>query len=84
MAYTLYFSKHAIKELEKINEPFYSSIKQAILDLSENPRPPGCKKLKGRSGWRIRVGNYRVIYDIFDNQLIVDIITLGHRKDIYD
>ena len=84
MAYTLYFSKHAIKELEKINEPFYSSIKQAILDLSENPRPPGCKKLKGRSGWRIRVGNYRVIYDIFDNQLIVDIITLGHRKEIYD
>ena len=84
MAYTLYFSKHAIKELEKINEPFYSSIKQAILDLSENPRPPGCKKLKGRSGWRIRVGSYRVIYDIFDNQLIVDIITLGHRKDIYD
>jgi len=80
MAYTLYFSKHAIKELEKINEPFYSSIKQAILDLGENPRPPGCKKLKGRSGWRIRVGNYRVIYDIFDNQLIVDIITLGHRK----
>ncbi len=84
MAYTLYFSKNAIKELEKINEPFYSSIKQAILDLSENPRPPGCKKLKGRSGWRIRVDNYRLIYDIFDNQLIVDIITLGHRKDIYD
>jgi len=42
------------------------------------------KKLKGRDGYRVRIGNYRVIYDIFDDQLVVDIIALGHRKDIYD
>ena len=84
MTYSLTFSRQASKELEKINEPFYSSIKQAIIGLSENPRPNGYKKLKGRDGYRIRVGNYRVIYNIFDNQLIVEIIALGHRRDIYD
>ncbi len=84
MVYTLNFSKLALKELEKINEPYYSSLKAAIVSLTNNPRPNGYKKLKGRTGFRIRVGNYRVIYDIFDNTLVVDIITLGHRKDIYE
>ncbi len=84
MAYSISFSKQALKELQKINEPFYSNIKYAIIDLADNPRPNGCKKLKGRDGYRIRIGNYRVIYEIFDAELIVDVITLGHRKDIYD
>ena len=84
MAYSVNFSKRAVKELAKINEPFYSNIKQTIRTLAENPRPQGYKKLKGRDGYRIRTGDYRVIYDIFDNELIMDIITLGHRKDIYE
>jgi mRNA interferase RelE/StbE len=83
MVYSLNFSKQALKELDEIHEPFYSNIKQAISDLAENPRPHGYKKLKGRDGYRIRVGNYRIIYDIFDTVLVVDIITLGHRKNIY-
>jgi len=84
MAYSVNFSKQAVKELAKINEPFYSNIKQAIKGLAKNPRPHGYKKLKGRDGYRIRTGDYRIIYDIFDNELIVDIITLGNRKDIYE
>jgi len=84
MAYSVNFKKHAFKELAKINEPFYSQIKQTIYTLADNPRPKGCKKLKGRDGYRIRVGNYRIIYDIYDSELVVDIIALGHRKDIYD
>ena len=84
MYYYLDFSKQALKELEIINEPFYSNIKDAILDLAENPRPNGYKKLKGRDAYRIRIGNYRVIYNIFDNELIIEIIALGHRKDIYE
>lgn len=85
MAYTLNFTRQALKELEKIDEPFYSNIKQSIVALTINPRPPGCKKLKGTSmDYRIRIGNYRVIYTIFDKELIIDIITLGHRKDVYD
>jgi mRNA interferase RelE/StbE len=84
MVYSVNFSRQAYKDLEKINEPFYTPIKQAILNLTENPRPQGCKKLVGRDGYRIRIGNYRVIYEIFDTELLVDVIAIGHRKDIYD
>ena len=59
MAYVLNFSKQALKELEKINEPYYSNIKQSIFNLTVNPRPQGYKKLKGREGYRIRTGDYR-------------------------
>jgi len=83
MTYFLNFSKQAFKELEKISEPHYSRIKKAIYDLADNPRPHGYKKLQGIDGYRIRVGDYRIIYDIFDNELVVEIITLGNRKDIY-
>jgi mRNA interferase RelE/StbE len=60
-----------------------SKIEKALLDLEMDPRPNGCKKLKGRKGYRIRVGDYRVIYEIGDNVLRVIVIDLGHRKDIY-
>ena len=83
MAYRLTIKKRAIKALSKIKEPYYTKIKQAIYSLGENPRPTGCKKLKGRDAYRIRVAHYRIIYDVFDKQLIVDVINLGHRKDIY-
>jgi mRNA interferase RelE/StbE len=52
--------------------------------LANDPRPPGCKKLKGRDGYRIRVGDYRIIYQIIDDVLVVNVVALGHRKDIYD
>ncbi len=84
MVYSVNFSRLALKELEKINEPYYSAIKQAIHKLTENPRPHGYKKLKARDGYRIRVGDYRVIYEVFDSILLVDVIDLGHRKDIYE
>lgn len=84
MAYQLSIKPKAIKALEKINDPDYSIIKAAIYNLANNPRPHGCKKLKGRDGYRIRVGDYRIIYNIFDKILTVDVINLGHRKDIYE
>jgi len=73
----------AIKALEKINEPFYSNIKSAIYSLAENPRPNGYRKLRGRLGYRLRVADYRIIYNIIDNELIVNVINIGHRKDVY-
>lgn len=76
--------KRAIKALEEINEPYYSNIKKTIYNLANNPRPAGCKKLKGRNSYRIRVANYRIIYEIFDDILLVDVIDLGHRKAIYE
>ena len=83
MTYQIRIKKRAIKALTKINEPYYTHIKQAIYSLQDNPRPQGYKKLKGRDAYRIRVANYRIIYEIFDTKLLVDVITIGHRKNIY-
>lgn len=84
MAYKVTLKPKAIKVLIKIDEPFYSRIKTAIYSLADNPRPHGCKSLKGRSGYRIRIGDYQVIYEIFDAVLLVDVVEVGNRKDIYD
>ncbi len=81
--YKVRVERKAQKKLSKIPEPYYSNIKAAILDLGNDPRPKGCKKLKGRDGYRIRVADYRIIYEIQDSILLVDVIDLGHRKDIY-
>ena len=59
-------------------------IQAAIELLAETPRPPGAKKLSGGSGdWRVRTGDYRIIYEIRDAQLIVLVVAMGHRRDIY-
>ena len=84
MPYTVSIKSKAVTALEKINEPDYAAIKNAINNLATDPRPHGCKKLKGRDGYRIRAGDYRIIYNIFDKILTVDVIALGHRKDIYE
>lgn len=84
MAYSVTLKKEAIKALQKINEPFYSTIKKTVYSLANNPRPQGYKKLKYRDGYRVRVGDYRIIYNIFDKTLVIDIIDLGNRKDIYE
>lgn len=84
MPYQLTIKPSAVKALEKINEPYYSAIRTAIYNLADNPRPKGCKKLKGREGYRIRVSDYRIIYNIFDKILTIDVVSLGHRKDIYE
>jgi mRNA interferase RelE/StbE len=83
MAYQISIRNKVIKVLQNINEPYYSKIKAAIYRLADNPRPQGFKKLKGREAYRIRVADYRIIYEIIDNILLVDVINLGHRKDIY-
>jgi mRNA interferase RelE/StbE len=68
MSFKLEFKKKAIKSLSKINEPYYTSIMLAINELSENPRPFGYKKLTGRDGFRIRIGSFRILYDIYDDK----------------
>lgn len=81
--YKVRIERKVQKKLSKIPDPYYFNIKAAILDLSNNPRPRGFIKLKGREGYRIRVADYRIIYEISDEILVVDVIDLGHRKDIY-
>ena len=82
--YTVVLTKTARKQLDKLSDQIAAPLLNAISNLSDNPRPAGCKKLKGRSAFRIRQGNYRIIYDVLDRILVVDVIAVGHRKDIYD
>ena len=82
--YSIVIEKDVIKQLSKIPTVDYKKIKTAINALSENPSPIGYLKLKGRQGYRIRVGNYRVIYEIEDGVLKIFILTVAHRKDVYE
>lgn len=84
MPYQLSIKPKALKELDKVNDPDYTAIKTANYRLADNPRPMGYIKLKGREGYRIRVGNYRIIYNIFESTFTVEVVNLGHRKGIYD
>jgi len=67
MSYAVQIFRQAQKELASLPPPVYPRVRDAIRDLANTARPAGCKKLTGRSGWRIRVGDYRVIYEIDDN-----------------
>jgi mRNA interferase RelE/StbE len=81
--YKIVLSSIAAKQLDKFSDAIAKPIFEAIFDWEKNPRPTSCKKLKGRDGYRIRVGIYRIIYSIIDKELLVEIIQIGHRKDIY-
>ncbi len=83
MSYKIIIEKTARKDIEKIDKVERIPILEAIAELADAPRPHGCKKLKGRTAWRIRVGNYRVIYEIEDDLLVVVVVTARHRKDVY-
>jgi mRNA interferase RelE/StbE len=83
--YTVVISQTAEKELYRLPSNVVEKIVVVLKSLQDNPRPVGCKKLKGyKDLWRIRVGNYRIIYAVNDVVLLVDVRDLGHRKDIYD
>ena len=81
--YKLLLDKKVVKYLKRLSESDYYAIKSKILTLADNPRPPGCKKLKGRNAYRILQGNFRIIYEIQDKQLMVYIVTVRNRKDVY-
>jgi mRNA interferase RelE/StbE len=83
MKYTVLIERYAQKQIMKLDKKIIPVIKAAIADLADNPRPYGYKKLKGEDAYRIRVGDYRVIYEINDDKIIVTVVSVGHRKDIY-
>ena len=83
MTYTIKILRSAQKQLSKIEHKEQLCIVEAIQKLAETPRPFGCKKLSGRPAWRIRVGSHRVIYEVQDDFLLVLVIDIGHRRDIY-
>ena len=84
MAYKIHVLKPARRAINRLPESIRQRVGKAIESLADNPRPAGCVKLKGVDDlWRIRVGSYRVVYTIDDMKLIVLVVKLGDRKDIY-
>ncbi|MFH1077053.1 MAG: type II toxin-antitoxin system RelE/ParE family toxin [Pseudomonadota bacterium] len=82
--YSISFARSATKELEKLDNKTIQRILAKIEALSNEPRPTNCKKLQGEENfWRIRIGNYRIIYSIYDKKHIVDIIAIRHRSEVY-
>ena len=83
MKFNIYLERRALKQISNFNKKEVLKIKSAISDLSENPRPFGYIKLKGENAYRIRIGDFRIIYEIIDKEEKVIIITIIHRKDAY-
>lgn len=84
-AYEILLSKAARKQLDNLPVFITNKIIEDIAALAGTPRPTGCKKLKGqKNAWRIRIGDYRVIYEIEDKLLRILVVAIGHRKDIYE
>ena len=83
MKYTVFVERYAQKQIMKLDKKLITGIKTAIGELANNPRPFGYKKLKGEDAYRIRIGDYRVIYEIDDDIILVTVVSVGHRKDVY-
>ena len=81
--YKIYFRASVEKDFRTIPKKNLSKIIVRIADLSVNPRPQGCEKLTGQERYRLRQGQYRIIYSIQDLDLTVWVVKIGHRKDIY-
>jgi len=83
VTYAVLMTRRAQKELADLPREAYGRVKSAIEALAANPRPPGCVKLTGIEGWRIREGDYRVLYEIDDPQHTVTVVHVGNRRDVY-
>jgi len=81
--YQIKLDKRVEKELDKIPEKMFDKIEKLILSLKDNPRPLGVKKLTNQEHWRIRVGEYRILYEIDDKDEVIAIFKIKHRKDVY-
>lgn len=83
MSYSIEILRVAQKQLAKVDQGQQQRIIDAIRNLAIDPRPSGCVKLSGRAAWRIRVGSYRVIYEVHGERLLVLVVSIGHRRDVY-
>ncbi len=85
MSYHVDFTTAAARQVRKLPRPVRDRILDAVEGLIDDPRPHGAKKLVGeQTAWRIRVGDYRVIYDVFDAELTVTVVRAAHRREAYD
>ena len=83
MKFQVILPKSVQKELDRLPDEITNRILARLSALETNPRPANAKKLKGRDAWRIRVSDYRVIYEIHDRAMQIIVITVGHRREVY-
>ncbi|GGM84971.1 hypothetical protein GCM10012275_64660 [Longimycelium tulufanense] len=83
MTYRVQITRAAAKTIQALDKPIRRRVLTAIEGLATNPRPHGCVKLTGHDAWRIRVGDYRIVYEIHDAVLLIIVIDAGHRREIY-
>ncbi|AQX14866.1 plasmid stabilization protein [Tessaracoccus lapidicaptus] len=85
MSYRIEVAPAAVRQLRKLDRVAQRRVQAAIELLAGEPRPSGAKKLVGGDGeWRVRTGDYRIVYEIHDNVLLVLVVAVGHRRDIYE
>ena len=85
MTYHVEVAAAAVRQLRKLDRSAQRRVQAAIELLAAEPRPSGAKKLVGGNGeWRVRTGDYRIVYEIHDNVLLVLVVAVGHRREIYD
>jgi mRNA interferase RelE/StbE len=83
MAYTVILSRSAEKDLDRLPEKIHQRVTRKLLEMEHNPRPHGVQKLHGYDGYRIRISDYRVLYLIDDDAKTVEILAVGHRREVY-
>ena len=83
MAYAVILRRAAEKELSRLPEKIHQRIAHKLLELENGPRPHGAQKLQGHEGYRIRIGDYRVLYLIDDKAKTVEVLAVGHRREVY-
>ncbi len=81
--YSIFFKESVRKDLDAIPRGDLQRIMERIKNLAEDPRPAGCEKLSGQEKYRIRQGNYRIVYSIQDAELTVWVVKVGHRREVY-
>lgn len=83
MPYSVIVTRPAQRAIDRLSPTQAQRVFAALRALAVDPRPPGCIKLANRDEWRIRIGDYRAIYEINDMELLIIVITVGHRRDVY-
>ncbi len=84
MTYRIEFAPSAAREYRKLPADMVARIREAVDALARDPRPPGATKLKGEArAYRVRVDDWRILYEIFDRTVIVRVLRIGHRRDVY-
>lgn len=81
--YSLSIKRSVAKDLRRIPNEDVARILARIEVLADDPRPPGCEKLSGQERYRLRQASYRIIYEIRDDELVVTVVKIGHRRDVY-